>query len=130
MRISILLRKIVCKIRIATGNCAGWLTIDKDLFTENPKEFEELQTLNKSGIFSDSNIQYKKEGTIFLIRGGRNIYKGDGSTSKKVLINSEQGVFVFIRSSDPQAKGKGRKKRGDTIRHINQPHKCRTIKQF
>ena len=64
--LSILLT-IYFKIHITSGNCAGWLIVDKDVFKKNPKEFEELQTLDKSGIFAD-NIKYKKEGHIFFIK--------------------------------------------------------------
>ena len=64
--LSILLT-ICFKIHITSGNCAGWITVDKDVFQNNPKEYEELQTLDKSGIFSDK-IKYRKEGHIFFIK--------------------------------------------------------------
>ena len=52
------------KIHIALGNCDGWLTVDKEVLTAaSSPSFQSLSPVDSNGL-----IQYKKEGTYFLIR--------------------------------------------------------------
>ena len=55
------------KIHIAFGTCVGWFTVDKEVFTKDPKGFKEIQTLDKSETFS-RKYEYKKVDQSFEIR--------------------------------------------------------------